>query len=80
MKFKQGWIENRDGDRKDVIVESTLPLRVRDLILGGLMTLGGIIYMLWASFKKGSYEHEVGEFKTLNELGAVHDSDSDSAE
>ena len=73
MKFKHGWLRNLDGEEKEVIVKSALPLRVRDLIIGGLMTISGIVYMLWSSFKKGSYEHEVAEYETMCELGIIKD-------
>ena len=71
MKFRFGDISNLNGERKDLIVKSKLPIEVKWLVIGGTLAICGIATIAWGSFKHGAECYESAEFKTLKSLGLI---------
>lgn len=68
MKFKQGWIGNNDGRRKDIIVTTKFPNRMSDIMIGGALIVAGVLHLTTAAFKHGSEAYEEAELETLGDL------------
>lgn len=71
MQFKQGWLRNNDGVKKEIIVKSALPNHVKDVLIGGSMVLIGIMYLTSTAFKNGSKAFERAEYQTMIDLGII---------
>lgn len=72
IKFKQGWIGNdKTGEKKDIVVKSALPNKVKDMLVGGLILVLGVTYLTFTAFKNGAQKHEDAEMETLTDLGLI---------
>lgn len=71
IKFKQGSIRNMNGEEKDIIVKFVSTNKLKDLVIGGGITLIGIAYLTYTAFKNGSKAFEKAEFDTMVELGII---------
>lgn len=69
IKFKQGYIANMAGESKDIIVNAALPNKVKDIVIGGVITLVGIAYLTYTAFRNGSAAFEQAECRTMEDLG-----------
>lgn len=74
IKFKQGWIETNEGVRKDIVVKAKAPNSLKDMLIGGGITLIGITYLTVSAFKNGSKMFSEAESQTMDDLGLFCDS------
>ena len=68
IKFKQGYITNMAGESKDIIVKAALPNKLKDIVIGGVISLAGIAYLTYTAFRNGSSTFEKAEYETLDAL------------
>ena len=68
IKFKQGYIANMDGESKDIIVKAALPNKLKDIVIGGAISLVGIAYLTYTTFRNGSAAFEQAECETMEDL------------
>ena len=71
IKFKQGYIANMAGESKDIIVKATLPNKLKDIVIGGVISLAGIAYLTYTAFRNGSAAFEQAEYETMEDLGIL---------
>lgn len=72
MKVKEGWIENMNGDRMDLIVDSRKsPVAIKDLVIGSLLIGTGVIYLMRKSFKSGADSYNICDYETHVALGNI---------
>ena len=71
IKFRQGWIENQEGVRKDIIVKAFLPNKAKDIVIGSILIVAGVAHLTVSAFKNGSKHFEEAEYNTLNDLGIL---------
>lgn len=72
MKFSFGDITNPNtGIKKDIVVETIMPNRIRDVAIGGSLVIAGIAYLTSTAFKYGAKKYGIAEFKTLDDLGLI---------
>lgn len=69
IKFKQGYIANMAGESKDIIVKAALPNKLKDIVIGGVISLVGIAYLTYTAFRNGSAAFEQAEYETMEDLG-----------
>ena len=69
IKFKQGYIANMAGESKDIIVKAALPNKLKDIAIGGIISLVGIAYLTYTAFRNGSAAFEKAEYETMEDLG-----------
>ena len=69
IKFKQGYIANMAGESKDIIVKAALPNKLKDIVIGGVISLAGIAYLTYTAFRNGSAAFEQAECETMEDLG-----------
>ena len=69
IKFKQGYIINMAGESKDIIVKAALPNKLKDIVIGGVISLVGISYLTYTAFRNGSAAFEQAECRTMEDLG-----------
>ena len=69
IKFKQGYIANMSGESKDIIVKAALPNKLKDIVIGGVISLVGISYLTYTAFRNGSAAFEQAECETMEDLG-----------
>ena len=69
IKFKQGYITNMAGESKDIIVKAALPNNLKDIVIGGVISLVGIAYLTYTAFRNGSAAFEQAEYETMEDLG-----------
>lgn len=69
IKFKQGYIANMKGESKDIIVKAALPNKLKDIAIGGAISLVGIVYLTYTAFRNGSVAFERAEYETMEDLG-----------
>lgn len=74
IKFKQGWIQTKEGVRKDIVVKAKTPNSLTDMLIGGGITLIGITYLTVSAFKNGSKMFAEAESQTMDDLGLFCDS------
>lgn len=68
IKFKQGYITNMAGESKDIIVKAALPNKLKDIVIGGVISLAGIAYLTYTAFRNGSSAFEKAEYETMDAL------------
>ena len=68
IKFKQGYITNMAGESKDIIVKAALPNKLKDIVIGGVISLAGIAYLTYTAFRNGSAAFEQAECETMEDL------------
>ena len=68
IKFKQGYITNMAGETKDIIVKAALPNKLKDIVIGGAISLAGIAYLTYTAFRNGSTAFEKAETETMDAL------------
>ena len=71
VKFKQGSITNISGETKDIIVKAALPNKLKDIAIGGVISLAGIAYLTYTAFRNGSSAFEQAEYETMEDLGIL---------
>ena len=71
IKFKQGYIANMAGESKDIIVKAALPNKLKDIVIGGVITLVGIAYLTYTAFRNGSAAFEQAEYEAMADLGII---------
>lgn len=72
IKFKQGWVGTTDGANKvDILVKSTLPNKVWDIVIGGGLILTGVCYLAVTAFKNGAEAYEIAETQGLKAIGVL---------
>ena len=71
IKFKQGCIANMAGESKDIIVKAALPNKLKDIVIGGVISLVGISYLTYTAFRNGSAAFERAEYGTMEDLGII---------
>lgn len=70
MKIKFGVLTRVDGGAiEDIIVKSTLPNKVKDILIGGGMTLLGVGYLCYTAFKNGVEETANAEQRAYKNAG-----------
>ncbi|MFQ7144321.1 hypothetical protein [Faecalibacillus intestinalis] len=70
MKIKFGELSRVDGGAiEDIIVESALPNKIKDILIGGGMTLLGIGYLCYTAFKNGVEETTNAEKRAYKNAG-----------
>lgn len=73
--YKSGPISTFDGKSKDIDVKlSNSKHGLRDILIGGGVTLAGIAYLTITSFINGAKAFEDAEYNTMEELGLFSDS------
>lgn len=73
--YKSGPISTFDGKSKDIDVKlSNSKHGLRDILIGGGVTLAGIAYLTIMSFINGAKAFEDAEYNTMEELGLFSDS------
>ena len=70
MKFEQGWIENMNKKRQNIVVKGSR-FSTKETIIGSILIFAGICEIAGAAFKNGSEAHEAAEFKTMVDLGII---------
>lgn len=73
VKFKQGGMTNADGVYKDITVKSKTPNKLKDIIIGSTLIVGGVLHIAITAFKNGSETFEKAEFETMKELGIIQE-------
>lgn len=71
IKFKQGYITNMAGESKDIIVKAALPNKLKDIVIGGIISLAGIAYLTYTAFRNGSAAFEQAECEAMKDLGII---------
>ena len=71
IKFKQGYIANMEGVKKDIVVKAAAPNKLRDILIGGGLVVAGIAWLTTTAFRHGSQKFEEAEFQTLVDLDLV---------
>lgn len=71
MKLLYGPISNNDGVSKDIIINKMIPNKPIDIFIGGLLIMGGILYLTSTAFRDGADAFEIAEFNTLDDLGLI---------
>lgn len=72
IKFIQGHIVNTEtGIKKDIVVKSIAPNKLKDALIGGGLVLIGIAYLTATAFKNGSMKYEAAEYDTFVDLGLI---------
>ena len=71
IKFKQGFIKNREGDVTDIVVKSLAPNNIRDALIGGSIITAGIIYLTYTAFRNGALAFEVAEFQAMMDAKVI---------
>ena len=70
--MKKGPITNiQTGETKDIIVNVLSRKSLRDILIGGGITMIGIAYIALSTFKNGALAFEEAEYKTLETLGLL---------
>ena len=77
IKFKQGYIANMAGESKDIIVKAALPNKLKDVVIGGVISLAGIAYLTYTAFRNGSAAFEQAEYETMEDLGILGTADEE---
>ena len=74
IKFKCGGVANPGTDEyKDVIVKAAAPNSLKDILIGGGITLVGITYLAVTAFKNGAKAHDAAELQALMDLHLIRD-------
>lgn len=69
FKLDHGWIENPEtGERKQIVVNVFNQKGIKNLLIGGGITIFGITYIAISQFRNGAYSYEEAEYKTLENL------------
>lgn len=71
IKFKQGAIRNKNGVEKDIVVKAASTNKLKDILIGGGLTLAGVIYLTYAAFRNGAEAFEQAEYNTMVDLGII---------
>lgn len=61
----------KTGKSKDIVVSVFSKKNIKDILIGGCITMVGITYLTLSTFKNGANEFEKAEFKTLKELDLI---------
>ena len=76
VQFKGDYITNPvTNERKDIVTETDYPVNPKDLIIGGLLVLGGIYCMVRSAFTNGAYNYSKAEMNVLRDLDLAHPAD-----
>lgn len=74
MKFNLGNVVSMDGKKSsDIIVKAKLPNQIKEILVGGGLIVGGIIYLTTTAFYNGSLVFDEAEMKALDNIGALKD-------
>ena len=73
IKFKQGYITNKEGLTKDIVVKAATPNTLKDALIGGGLVLLGVTYLTVTAFKNGAKKFEDAEFQALSDLGLIEE-------
>lgn len=76
IKFIQGQITTKEGISKDVVVKAATPNTLKDMLIGGGITLIGITYLTVTAFRKGADAFDVAKLRTLHDLGLLSNDES----
>lgn len=71
IKFTQGWIENDQGVKKDIVVKAATANSFKEMLIGGGIILAGVTYLTCTAFRNGSRAMEQAEDKTMFDLGLI---------
>ena len=72
FKFDSGrWMENAEGVRKNVIVNTMPIVKPRDAIIGGALIAAGVGYLMYSSFKQGVVGYDDAILATQYDLGII---------
>ena len=71
MKLSYGPISTNDGVSKDIIINKVIPNKPIDILIGGLLIMGGVLYLTSTAFRDGADAFEIAEFNTLDDLGLI---------
>lgn len=71
MKFKQGYLQNMNGEIKPIVVEGKMSSI--DILIGAGLIGCGVSHLIKAAFKGGSKAHEMAEYKTMVDLGIIEE-------
>lgn len=70
MKVNLGDITNpTTNETKDVIAKSAIGTKPKDIIIGGVLILSGLLWVSRRSFKHGAENAMKAEYDTLEDLG-----------
>lgn len=72
IKSKFGPITNpQTGETQDIVVNALSQKSLRDILIGGGITMIGITYLTLSTFKNGALAFEEAEYKTLENLNLL---------
>ena len=74
IKFKQGYIKNtKTGVSRDIVVRAKSANKPKDIFIGGVLIVCGVMHLTAAAFRNGSKAYEKAEYETLDSLGLFVD-------
>jgi hypothetical protein len=77
IKFKMGSVESTEtGQIEDIVVKSTSPNSLKDIVIGGIAVIVGIGYIAVSAFKNGAKAMETAELKALDACGLIKKPDN----
>ena len=75
MKFNLGNVVSMAGKKSSdiIVVKAKLPNQIKEILVGGGLIVGGIIYLTTTAFYNGSLAFDEAEMKALDNIGALKD-------
>ncbi len=68
VRVNCGYVAKEDGSCKTPIIASaTMPNKLVDILIGGVLVGVGIFHMTRTAFKQGVHAYEAGEMKAFDE-------------
>lgn len=71
MTFKDGWVENPKTGKRENVVVSGSPVNVKDICVGTILIVSGVVYMVRKAFRRGAEAYHLGETKALIKIGCL---------
>ena len=80
IKFKHGSVTNpKTGVTADIVVKSPTANKIRDILIGGGLTLVGITHMVRTAFRNGAETYQVAEFNALEDADLIGKDETDES-
>lgn len=71
MKLNFGPISNYAGESMDICINKIIPNKPIDILIGGALIVGGVLYLTSTAYRDGANAFEDAEFKVLEALGLI---------